>query len=101
MEQTNCGGCSPEVGRRAQAWLSCAVLSPASEPITVCVVVVEVASSTHSWFSMQPEKAGRERGGLEPGAGWRIPGCCLYGPSGCLEHTLGVTNDVISFVWEN
>lgn len=37
---------------------------------------------------------------LEPGAGWRIPGCCLYGPNGCLEHTLGVTNDVISFVWE-
>lgn len=77
-------------------------MSPATEPITVCVVVVvvKVAGSTQSWFSVLPEKAGKARGGLEPGAGWRIPGCCLYGPSGCLEHTLGVTDDVIPFVWE-
>lgn len=56
MEHTNCGGCSPEVGGRPQAWLSCTVLSPAGEPVTatvcvVVVVVVKVAGSTQSWFS--------------------------------------------------
>ena len=107
MEQANFGGCSPEVAGRARglAIIHCFVSSQsASKAVTaavcVVVVVVKVASSTQSWFSVNPEKAARARGGLEPRAGWRIPGCCLHGPSGCLEHTLGVTSDVIAFVWE-
>lgn len=54
----------------------------------------------HTAQALNVAGEGWEAEELEPGAGWRIPGCCLYGPNGCLEHTLGVTNDVISFVWE-
>lgn len=74
----------------------------------VLAALVVVVVTQRLWLCFFPDffsalglKRLWERGeARSPGAGWRIPGCCFYGPSGCLEHALGVTDDVTAFVWE-